>query len=118
MKEYSIQLDGWDNFGTFLRGKVAMFSSEEELMVATSNGVGKAVRSQLVNAYQQHGMEILGKNHCQQITFDNIKSLEFLRGNGPTWEIFRYNELESDMPDNMVNPLVRRDLTDTITEQA
>jgi hypothetical protein len=108
-------LDDWDDFGIFLKKNINLLS--EELIVASSNGIGKAIRNQVINSYQQHGMEIIGKNHCQNITFDNIKSLEFLRGNRPTWEIFRFNELDSDISQNMVNPLVRRDLTKTITEQ-
>jgi hypothetical protein len=53
----------------------------------------------------------------QNVAFDNSKALEFLRGNGPTWEIFRYNEMEPEMPDNLVNPLVKRDNTKPIIDQ-
>ena len=107
----------WEDFGTFVNEKTASNSGQDELRVAHSLGIAKPVKKQLVSAYQQNGIEILGMNQCQKIDFDNTISLEFLRGNGPTWEIFRYNDLESEMPENMVNPLVKRDQTLEITKQ-
>ena len=71
----------------------------------------------MVQSFQQSGLEILGINQCENIEFDNSKSLEFLRGNQPTWEIFRYHEKISEMPQIFFDPLVTRDLTKTIMEQ-
>lgn len=79
--------------------------------------MGKSVSTEIVSSYQQLGMEIIGLNHCQNVAFDNQKSLDFLRGNGPTWEIFRYDEQQSDMPENCINPLVKRDLANLMIEQ-
>ena len=101
-----------------MNAKTASNAGQDELLVANSLGIGKSVKKQLVSAYKQNGLEILGINQCHKIDFDNSISLEFLRGHGPTWEIFRYNDLESEMPENMVNPLVKRDQTQEITKQA
>ncbi len=118
VRDYSILLNTWEDFGTFLHAKVSGFSnSSDELLVASSDGIGKQVKKGLVNAYLQQGIEILGINHCLDVSMDNTKSLEFLRGNGPTWEIFRLNDMAPDLPENLVNPLVQRDLTDQIIQQ-
>ncbi len=118
VRDYSIRLNTWEDFGTFLQGKVSGFStSNDELLVAGSDGIGKQVKKGLANAYQQQGIDILGINHCLDVSMDNTKSLEFLRGNGPTWTIFRLNDMVPDLPEYLVNPLVQRDLTDQIIQQ-
>ena len=60
--------------------------------MASSSGIGFEVKDILVNQFQQFGIEILGMDQCEEVEFDNSRSLEFLRGGAPTWEIFRFND--------------------------
>ena len=66
--------------------------SSDELRVASATGIGVAVKKPLIQAFERWGIEILGINQCQNVEFDNSKSLEYLRGGAPTWQIFHYNE--------------------------
>ena len=69
-----------------------MNSSGTELLVASSTGIGVRIKKELIQAFERLGIEILGINQCQDVMFENSKSLEFLKGGSPTWEIFHYNE--------------------------
>jgi hypothetical protein len=79
------------DFDTFVREKTAMLTSNR-LKVASASGIGIEINEKLILAFLQLGMEILGMNQCKDAEFDSTKSLEFLRGGLPTWELFRYNE--------------------------
>jgi hypothetical protein len=72
-----------------------MNSSGTELLVASSTGIGVSVKNKLIQAFERWGLEIVGINQCRDVKFNNSKSLEFLRGGSPTWEIFHYNESAS-----------------------
>ena len=76
---------------SFIEDKTSALTSNT-LRVASSSGIAVEVKDKLVNAFQQLGIEILGMNQCKGVEFDNNKSLEFLRGGAPTWEIFRFND--------------------------
>ena len=116
-KENAVLLNTWEDFGGFLRKKLNLLNSHNEKLVASSNGLPRPIKRQLVDAYKQQGIEILGINECPPVNFDNSKSLEYLRGNVPTWEIFSYNDEVSCMPEDCINPLVKRDLTEEILKQ-
>jgi len=72
-----------------------MLVSSGELKVASSTGIGVCVKPQLVQSFQRFGLEILAINQCRDVELENSKSLEFLRGGSPTWEIFHYNDSAS-----------------------
>ena len=63
------------------------------LRVASASGLGWVeVDDSLITAFLHLGMEMLGINHCTGSEFDNAKSLEFLRGGHPTWDLFHYHD--------------------------
>ena len=76
---------------SFIEDKTSALTSNT-LRVASSSGIAVEVKDKLVNAFQQLGIEILGMNQCKGVEFDNNKSLEFLRGGSPTWEIYHFND--------------------------
>jgi len=113
--EYSVKLNCWEEFDTYLKKKTA--KEVDGLLVANSSKIGEPITSAIISTYKRFGLDILCINQCDDAKYDKEKSLEFLRGGPPSWEIFRYDDLSQQLPEGTVNPLVQRDLTQKIVAQ-